>query len=156
MSFITTKFHEILFQRFQRICADKLFRSVVSFILAKFLCSKRALLREKKLNQNFLWICASTRYVLYNYKVSENSVERFQRSCADKKNRTDGVTDRVTDWRVKNIIPSATRCVGYKNVYYLVETVVPGYVSVQHKGQMNWTTPMMRTISLILILSHVT
>ena len=38
------------------------------------------------------------------YKVSGNSVERFQMSCAKKKNRTDG----LTDGRVKNIIPSAT------------------------------------------------
>ena len=54
-------------------------------------------LREKKLNQNFLWICASTHYVLHNYKVSGNSVKRFQRSCANKKNRTDGLTDWLTD-----------------------------------------------------------
>ena len=36
------------------------------------------------MNQNFLWICTSTHYVLHNYKVSRNSVERFQRSCTDK------------------------------------------------------------------------
>ena len=33
--------------------------------------------------------CTSTHYVLDYYKVSGNSVKRFQRSCADKKNRTD-------------------------------------------------------------------
>ena len=38
----------------------------------------------KKLNQNFLWICIPTYYVLYYYKVKRNSVERFQRNCADK------------------------------------------------------------------------
>lgn len=32
--------------------------------------------------QNFLGIC--TLYVLHNYKNSQNSVERFQRSCDDK------------------------------------------------------------------------
>ena len=37
----------------------------------------------------------------------------YQFYCADKKNRTDGRTDWQTDGRVKNIIPSATRCVGY-------------------------------------------
>ena len=63
------------------------------------------------MNQNFLWICKSTHYVLDSYKVSRNSVEWFQRSCADKKNRT----DRLTDGRVKNIIHSATRWVGYEN-----------------------------------------
>ena len=38
-----------------------------------------------------------THYVFHNYKVSGNSVERFQRSCANKKNRTDGLTDWLTD-----------------------------------------------------------
>ena len=37
----------------------------------------------------------------------------YQFYCADKKNRTDGRTDWQTDRRVKNIIPSATRCVEY-------------------------------------------
>ena len=30
----------------------------------------------------------STHYVLHTYKVSRNSFERFQRSCANKKNRS--------------------------------------------------------------------
>ena len=42
---------------------------------------------------------------------SRNSLERFQRSCADKKNRT----DRLTDGPVNNIIPSTTCFLGYKN-----------------------------------------
>ena len=97
---------------FQRSCADKLFW-VVSFIfLPNFYVKKGCNSEKKKLNQNFMWICTPTHYVLHNYKVSWNSVERFQ-SCADKKNRTDGRTDWLTDWlsdgRVKNIIPSATR-----------------------------------------------
>ena len=82
---------------------------------------KKGVTLRKKWNQNFLLICTSTHYVLHYYKVSRNSVEPFQRSCANKKNRTDGLTDWLTDWltewltdgRVKNIIPSATRCVGY-------------------------------------------
>ena len=125
--------------------------SVVSFIFFKFRSSKRALFKEKKWNYNFLWICTSTYYVLHYYKVSGNSVEWFQRSCANKKyssifhfgqiskflhyykvsgksvewfqrsctnkkNRTDWLTDWLTDGRVKNIIPSATRCMGYKNI----------------------------------------
>ena len=85
-------------ERFQRSCANKLCW-VVSFILAKFLSSKRVLLREKKWNQNFLWICPSTHYVLNNYKVLRNSVEWFQRSCTNNKNRTDRLTDWLTDWR---------------------------------------------------------
>ena len=58
---------------------------------------KKGVTPRKKWNENFLWICASTHYVLYNYKVSRNSVERFQRSCANKKNWTDGLTDWLTD-----------------------------------------------------------
>ena len=86
------------------IASEELFW-VISFILVKFLKFKRGITPRKKMNQNFLWICTSTHYVLYNYKDSGNSVERFQRSCADEI----GLTDR----RVKNIIPSATHCVGY-------------------------------------------
>ena len=58
---------------------------------------KKGVTPRKKINQNFLWISPSTHYVLHNYKVSRNSVVRFQRSCADKKNRTGGLTDRLTD-----------------------------------------------------------
>ena len=44
------------------------------------------------------------------------------RVVALAKNRTNGLTDGRTDclsdgW-IKNIIPSATRCVGYKNASY--------------------------------------
>ena len=49
---------------FDRI--TKTFKNVVEHLLQnKF--SFHLKLGEKKLNQNFLWICASTHYVLYNY-----------------------------------------------------------------------------------------
>ena len=92
MSFKTTKFNEILLSGFWGYALTNYFSSIFHFGQI----SKRALLREKKMNQNFLWICKSTHYVLHNYKVSRNSVERFQMSCADKKNRTDGLTDWLT------------------------------------------------------------
>ena len=79
---------------------------------------KKGVTPKKKWNQNFLCICPSTHFVLHNHKVSKNSVERFQRSCANKKTRTDGLTDWLTDGWVKNIIPSATRCVGYKKHFW--------------------------------------
>ena len=41
---------------------------------------------SKGSNQHFLYKCISTQNVLHNYKVSRNSVEPFQRSCANKKN----------------------------------------------------------------------
>ena len=39
---------------------------------------KKGVTPRKKIEQNFLWICTCTHYVLHNYKVSQNSVERFQ------------------------------------------------------------------------------
>ena len=100
----TTKFHKILLSGFRGVTLTNCFSCIFHF--SKF---KKGVTPRKKMNQNFLWICESTNYVLHNYTVSRNSVERFQRSCAYKKNRTDG----LTDGRVKNIIPSETRCVGY-------------------------------------------
>ena len=52
---------------------------------------------SKGSNQHFLSKCTSTHYVLHIYKVSRNSVKRFQRSCANKKIRTDGLTDWLTN-----------------------------------------------------------
>ena len=46
-SFITTKFHEILLSCFRGVALTTV--SVVSFILVKFLSSKRAKFREKKI-----------------------------------------------------------------------------------------------------------
>ena len=40
---------------------------------------KRDIIPTKRLNKKFLQNCPSTQYVLQNYKVSRNSVERFQR-----------------------------------------------------------------------------
>ena len=51
--------------------------------LSKF---KKSVIQRKKWKHNVLWICTSTHYVLHYYKDSGNSVERFQRSCANKKN----------------------------------------------------------------------
>ena len=36
---------------------------------------------------------------LLQSSVPGNSVEQFQRSCAENKNRTDGLTGWLTDWR---------------------------------------------------------
>ena len=98
----TTKFQEILLSDFRGVALTNCFSSIFRF--GQFLSSKRVYLWEKNLKQNFLWICASTHYVLHNYTVSGNCVERFQRSCADKKNRTDGLTDWLTD-RSKTLYP---------------------------------------------------
>ena len=109
MSFITTKFQEILLSGFSGVALTYCFSSIFHFgQISKF--KKGVTPREKKSNQNFMWICTSTHYVLHNYKVSQNSVERFQRSCAARKTG-------LTEGRVKNIIPSTTRCVGYNHTH---------------------------------------
>ena len=84
MSFITTKFHAILLSGFSRVVLTKCFSSIFHFRqISKF--KKGHCSQKKKLNQNVLWICTSTHYILHYYKVSGNSVERFQRSCTNKK-----------------------------------------------------------------------
>ena len=91
-SFIITKFHEILLSNFRGVALTNSFRSIFHFgQISKF---KKGVFREK----NGIKISCESTHVLHNYKVSLNSVERFQRSCADKKNRTDGLTDLLTDW----------------------------------------------------------
>ena len=62
-------------------------------------------------------------YVLHNYKVSRNSVERFQRSCASKKNRTDWLTDgsktlyppQLVAWGMKIVTKQLKLC---KYIYF--------------------------------------
>ena len=83
---------------------------------------------EKKLNQNFLWICTSTYYVLHNYKVSRNSVEQFQRSCSDKKNRTEGLTDWLTDWQTDWLTDWLTDWRRGKKKSYPLQLVVLGKI----------------------------
>ena len=70
---------------FYRKCwFDPFEEKFISPFSSNFDFQKWALFPEKKLNQNVLWICTCIHYVVHYYKVSENSVERFQRSCADK------------------------------------------------------------------------
>ena len=82
MSVITTKFHAILLSGFSEVVLTNCFSSIFHFRQISKL--KKGVNMRKKWNQNFLWICISTHYVLHNYKVSQNSVEPFQRSCANK------------------------------------------------------------------------
>ena len=48
------------------------------------------------MKQNFMWIFTSTWYVLHNYKVSGNSVERFKGVALTRKT---GLTDCLTAGR---------------------------------------------------------
>ena len=70
---------------------------------------------RKKFNQTFLWICASTHYVLHNYKVSLNSVERFRGVVlARKTGLMDWLTDCLTDGS-KSLYPPQLVAWGIKN-----------------------------------------
>ena len=101
MSFTTTKFHEILMSGFRGVVLTNCLSSIFHF--GKNSKLKKVVTPEKNMNQNFRWICAFTHYVLHNYKVLGNSVEGFQKSCADKKNGlTNWLNEWLTDGRVKN------------------------------------------------------
>ena len=114
---ITTKFQEILLSGFRGVALTSCFSSIFHFRQVLLSGFKKSVTPRKKNEIKISCGCTSTHYVLHNYKVSRNSVERFQRSCTNKENRTDG----LTDGRVKNIIPSATRCVGYNKKLLLVK-----------------------------------
>ena len=86
MSFKTTKFQAILLSGFSVVVLTNYFSSIFHF--RQISKSKKSVIQRKKWNQNVLWICTSTNYVLHYYKVSGNSVEPFQRSCANEKNRS--------------------------------------------------------------------
>ena len=78
-------------------------------ILPTFIISKGHNSKKKKLNQNFLQICISNIYILYNYKVSKISIEQFHRSCDDKKKKQKKNTQKnkkpAQDWRSKGLHP---------------------------------------------------
>ena len=66
---------------FREVALTNCFSGIFHFSkISKF---KRGITPRKKLNENFL----QKHYVSHNYKVSGNSVERFQRSGAKKKKK---------------------------------------------------------------------
>ena len=87
MSIMTTTFHEILLSGFITVVLTNCKSSTVYSILIKFLIKfKRGITPMKqKLNQSFLYIWTSTHYILPNYKVSRNYVERYQSSPDENK-----------------------------------------------------------------------
>ena len=104
MSFITTNFHEILWSGFRGVALTNWFSSI--FQLAKFLSSKMApLLREKKMNQIS---CGYAHLHIISFITTtfhEILWAVTEKLCWQEKQ----------DWRtdlVKNIIASATRCLG--------------------------------------------
>ena len=88
---------------FQMGCANKKISSIFHFgQISKF---KKGVTPRKKISCGYAHLHIMS---FITTKFHEIMLSGFQRSCANKKNRTDGLTDE----RVKNIIPSATRCVG--------------------------------------------
>ena len=73
MSFITTKFHEILFLRFQWSCAYELWW-VVSLILVKFLSSKRGIIPRIKIESEFP-------VDMHIYTLSPSLLQSFGKFC---------------------------------------------------------------------------
>ena len=79
-----------LLQSFRQFCGavskelrwQTVFNSIFHF--GQFFKFKKGVTRRKRIESKFPVICTSTWYAHYNYKVSWNSVEWFQRSCADK------------------------------------------------------------------------
>ena len=84
---------------------------------------------ERKKN----WIIISCGYAhlcimpfITTTKFHQNLLSSFRGVALPKKQdwRTDRETDWLTDWLVKNIIPSATSCMGYNNKYFHVITLL--------------------------------
>ena len=79
-----------LLQSFRKFCwavsEELCWQTVLSsiFHFGQIYKFKQGVTPRNKLNENFLWICTFAHYVLHYHKVSRNSIERFQRSCADK------------------------------------------------------------------------
>ena len=97
---ITTKFNEILLIGFRGVAVKNCFSSMCNFgQISKF---KNGVTPIKKMNKNFLWICASTHYVLYKYKISRKSVERFQRSWMTNGFKSLGLINRKFHAHGKN------------------------------------------------------
>ena len=112
----TIKLHEMLLSSFRGVVLTNFFSCIFYFSqISKF---KRGIIPPKKWNENFLWICASTQYVLHNYKVSTKLCWAVSEELGWQKTPR-GLMDWLTDKQVKNInsIPSTTRCMGYNKFY---------------------------------------
>ena len=113
MSFIIPKFHEILSDIFRGVAMTICFSKVYLPYISQSSKFKRGITPRKIIeSKNFLHICAATQYVLYS-KFHKILLSAFRGIVLTKKGLIDWRTDRLTDRRVKNIIPSSTRCVGY-------------------------------------------
>ena len=129
-----------LLQSFRKLCwavSEELrwltfLRSIFHF--GQILSSKRAQLWEKN------WIKISCKYAhlhimsFITTKFHKILLSSFRGVALTRKT---GLMDWLTDGRVKNIISSATRCVGYKNTAWKIFQVddefhSPVYGSLQH------------------------
>ena len=113
MSFITTKFQEILLGGFSGVTLTNCFSSIFHFgQISKF--KKGVTQRKKNCKKKFpvdkliYTLCPSLLQSFRKFCWGVSEELRWQE-------KQDWLTDRQTDGRVKNNLPSATRCVGYNN-----------------------------------------
>ena len=108
MSYISTKFHEILLTGFRGIPLTNCFSRIFNFgQISKF---KRGIIPG---NKNYIKISCGYAHV-HSMSFITTSFTKFlwaERCCADQRKKKE-LTSRAHR-RVKNIIPSATRFVGY-------------------------------------------
>ena len=111
-SFKTTKFHEILLSGFRGVALTNCFSSIFHFgPISKF---KKGVIPRK----NGIKIsCGYAHLHIMSFITTQFHQILFSGFRWVALTRKTGLTDWVTDWltnrRVKNIIPSATRCVWY-------------------------------------------
>ena len=112
MSFITKKFHEILLSGFKGVVLTNWFRSIFHFgQISKF---KKGVTPRILIETKFpVDMRIYTNMSFITTKFHEILSSGFRGVALTRKTE---LTDLLTDGRVKNIIPSATRCVGYKYI----------------------------------------
>ena len=132
MSFIITKFQEIMLSCFRGVALTNCFEKYLSF-WPNFKFKKGITLR-KKLNQNS---CKYAHLHIMSFITTTFHKIMLSGFRGVALTRKTGLMDWLTEGRVKNIISSATRCVGYKNTAWKIFQVddefnSPVYGTLQH------------------------
>ena len=112
MSFITSEFHAILLICFNGVVLTNCFSSIFHFRQISKL-KKSVTPRNKK---GIKISCGYVHLHIMSFITTKFHEIRLSSFRGVGLTRKTGLTDWLTDGRVKNIIPSATRCVGYKKI----------------------------------------
>ena len=122
MSFTTTKIHEILLSGFRGVVLTNCFSSISHFgQILKFV--KGEIPREK--------IESKFPVDMHIYTICPEILLSSFRAVA--LTRKTGLTNWLTDGRVKNIIPSPTRCMGYNE-----KVVISVYIYMYKRSWLLW------------------